>query len=366
MSFDLNKINQLKEIINNPSRHDMKVLQELISSCLNGDQTAEQLLTDKKKLFERIKEFKQHFTEQEYAVISGVSNYMHKLQECRNEDARAVTIIFDWIKNHPFETIEPNDNTRSHKLVDVVRENKNHLEKSKHVSFDSIEHKGFYPIAPEFGENWLEKSIKRNEAFLASVKYQNTFVVGHDWYGALNGISSSEQSENHFRLPYQLCMFEFRMHGKSVNTLAIETDDDGIIYHHYIEFEKNKWYLVGHDDPGMMKATQLAEKQIFAICVALESQIAETKHISAGSQINKKRIKAGKTPLKNYHIVDLSKRYKTTEQTTDQSNKGERKSPRLHWRRGHWRKKPDGGKTYINWMLVGNVELGFIDKHYRI
>jgi hypothetical protein len=38
---------------------------------------------------------------------------------------------------------------------------------------------------------------------------------------------------------------------------------------------------------------------------------------------------------------------------------------RLHFRRGHFRHF-DGWKTWVNWCLVGDPDLGFVDKHYKL
>lgn len=37
----------------------------------------------------------------------------------------------------------------------------------------------------------------------------------------------------------------------------------------------------------------------------------------------------------------------------------------LHFRRGHWRHYGEY-KTWIKWMLVGDPELGFVDKMYKL
>lgn len=43
----------------------------------------------------------------------------------------------------------------------------------------------------------------------------------------------------------------------------------------------------------------------------------------------------------------------------------ERRSPRLHFVRGHWRRYANH-KTWLKWFLRGDPDLGFIDKHYRL
>lgn len=38
---------------------------------------------------------------------------------------------------------------------------------------------------------------------------------------------------------------------------------------------------------------------------------------------------------------------------------------RMHFRRGHWRHYQEH-RTWIKWMLVGDPDLGIIEKHYRL
>ena len=78
-------------------------------------------------------------------------------------------------------------------------------------------------------------------------------------------------------------------------------------------------------------------------------------------RVKQKRASKGKPPLTDFHIVELNRRPRASSSvvgTTDAKL-------RLHFRRGHWRHF-DTHKTWINWTLVGNPDLGWIDKEYRI
>jgi hypothetical protein len=50
---------------------------------------------------------------------------------------------------------------------------------------------------------------------------------------------------------------------------------------------------------------------------------------------------------------------------TAQCHRSTHRSPRLHFRRRHWRHFVNH-KTWIKWTLVGDPDLGFIDKDYRL
>jgi len=62
----------------------------------------------------------------------------------------------------------------------------------------------------------------------------------------------------------------------------------------------------------------------------------------------------------SYHILripgDLTERI---------SLGGTHASPRFHFRRGHVRKLPEGNFTWVKYCMVGNPELGSVDKEYR-
>ncbi len=110
----------------------------------------------------------------------------------------------------------------------------------------------------------------------------------------------------------------------------------------------------------------------------LDAKVAMGEKRSLGGDgLNKRRIREGKTPLRDYHVVTLAKRLRA-EPNHDHEPTGIHR--RLHWRRGHWRhfNTPGGeiryfnadgitvSKTWINWQLVGDETLGFVDKHYRL
>lgn len=62
-----------------------------------------------------------------------------------------------------------------------------------------------------------------------------------------------------------------------------------------------------------------------------------------------------------YSIVQMKKSSGCNEATRTPGGK-----VRLHIRRAHWRTYADGKKVRINWMLVGDINLGFISKDYTV
>lgn len=219
-----------------------------------------------------------------------------------------------------------------------------------------------------------------------------SFVVEHDWAKAFEGVKDFEGGD--IMLPYEFTCFEFRISGLRVMTCLGTTLDgiEGVM----ITGINKRWYVNPHklvfmngllahpdvtfgpDDKYAKMFVDLIGKQIRAVCIMLDAKVAigERRSLATGG-LNKKRIREGKAPLRDYHVVVLSKRLRG-ESTRDSEPTGVHR--RLHWRRGHWRHfdTPGGAvryinndgitvsKTWINWQLVGDEMLGFVDKHYSL
>lgn len=187
---------------------------------------------------------------------------------------------------------------------------------------------------------------------------QHTFVVKHDWSAALGGVEDGD-----VRLPYELCAFEFRICGRTVIAMAVETDQNehGMIFTVLVEAQ-GYWMpfcdSIPKEDDSL---SQFVWNQIQAICVALDAEVAVDEVQRAPYKLNQKREKAGKRPLADFHVVDLAKRHRVSNPSYGES--GTKK--RLHFRRGHWRHYEDS-KTWVKWCLVGDPDLGFISKEYSI
>jgi len=79
--------------------------------------------------------------------------------------------------------------------------------------------------------------------------------------------------------------------------------------------------------------------------------------------INKKRINKGKKPLIEFRLITVDGRKSESSSTPH----GTHASPRLHWRRGHWRTmKKSGKKVWVDPMLVGDEKNGKIIKDYAV
>lgn len=184
------------------------------------------------------------------------------------------------------------------------------------------------------------------------------FVVQHDWAGAFK--NAGDYADGGFNLPNEMCAFEFRISGRSVTILAFQAEDCEPSYQWYVQFGH---YWLSHDENEMYPAKQFALDQVKAICVALDAEVATRTMVRAPEKLNRKREADGKLPLYSYHIVNLNRRYRTANPSTAGGSAQSKK--RLHFRRGHWRHYAEF-KSWVRWTLVGNPDLGFVDKEYRL
>lgn len=191
------------------------------------------------------------------------------------------------------------------------------------------------------------------------------FVVEHDWAAAFEGADLGEIEDR--KAPYPQSCFELTISGKRI-CAVLDEDDGGYVV---AIATRGGWFLLnreleffdylGVDYSGLLPAITA---QVDAILVALDSGVAATAVIRASAPLNKARAKKGKLPVFDYHAVTLARRARALP-LPEASAPGERGSPRLHFRRGHWRHLSHH-KVWINWTLVGDPDLGFIDKHYRL
>jgi hypothetical protein len=194
-------------------------------------------------------------------------------------------------------------------------------------------------------------------------------LVEHNW-GAAFSKADDEYRSGETRLPYDACCFEFVLSGMRVLCVSIQRD---AIEATIFLMCKRGWVageafilFASHtaSEHGEHLLQDLIERQIKAIVVALEIQVATTDVIRANHRANASRERQGKAPFLDYHVVTLTRRDRPAPLQAGGDEDPTRRV-RMHFRRGHWRHY-DNHKTWIKWMLVGDPDLGFIDKHYRL
>lgn len=240
--------------------------------------------------------------------------------------------VISWDSENAEFALQKNSSSRLHKLNDAAANGRLLLEQGKE------------DIAQEY------------------IATEHTMVVCHDWYKLIGNVD-----DNEVRFPYEYFAFEFVVNNRCVIALCFDKEamapDES--YENPRQFTAfvhagRHWLPLEHGGKYRHNLTDYLWCQIKAICVSLDAEVAESEVIRAPYKLNKKREQSGKLPLRDYHIVNLAKRHRTS---TAANGEGTKK--RLHFRRGHWRHY-DGFKTWVRWCLVGDPELGFVDKHYRM
>lgn len=257
------------------------------------------------------------------------------------------------------------DSLASKERVIAIFEELNEWIVKRHHVLGKNEHTRMHKLKEAFVEQRVLNAVQEpNPKFLASMSglfdAAQTFVIKHDWAAAL--ASSLEKHEFEVKLPYEVCSFEFVINGKCVILLAHQKEGE---FPRVIPFlEVLDGWFIGQDSDLKSEGSpfKFALDQMVAICISLDTGISEYIPVSQPAALNKKRQRAGKYPLKDYNVVDLASKYKLKSTSEE---KGSHRKHRLHFRRGHWRHYPTY-KKWIEWMLVGNPDLGFIDKEYRV
>lgn len=196
------------------------------------------------------------------------------------------------------------------------------------------------------------------ESTYVTASLNHTFVVKHDWAKAFENASGIEDL---VKLPYEICCFEFRFSGKTFIAIACENEAvaQGVQFTLLVQCG-NSWYCWSGEKKDDA-VTAFAWTQIRAICIALDADVATHDVVRAPHKLNEKRVKSGREPLSDYHVVDLAKRHRVANPLHGHS--GSKK--RLHFRRGHWRHY-EAMKVWVRWCLVGDPDLGFIQKNYTL
>ncbi len=196
------------------------------------------------------------------------------------------------------------------------------------------------------------------------------FVVQHNWNEVLRaaGVIGDELIyEETYRLPAPQCFFEFKVNIKVNGTWIVHyfiyqaeevTGEDGLLTTSSRLFAKREgkpWWLMDNKLPQFQPFMMAYAIQVASTCVAMEAELTERTAHKLSSRPNRTLPRVGHA----YHVVHVRKH-------RGSHDAGEYKGiVRLHFRRGHWRMQ-NGERIWIKWTLVGNPDLGFIDKEYRV
>ena len=246
------------------------------------------------------------------------------------------------------------------------------LKAAEKLAFEAIDDAEKFLLGPfvlerAIGTRFRNSVIALDDKWCDVQKDAQLFVVAHKWPPIL----SAEDELADFRLPYNVCCFEFMISGRRIYSLWREDSEDN--KKHVIAVAESNGINVtlgmafmGSKNEDVRKGWQrlfdILKTQVMSICVALESEIAKSEVVREPHLSNAPPLTNAPAPGNEYHVVSLVNRRAVLPRSEGQPTGIHH---RLHWCHGHYRHFATF-KTWIKWHLRGNPDLGFIDKNYDV
>lgn len=227
-----------------------------------------------------------------------------------------------------------------------------------------------------YGNPQLAKALRGSEV--------QSVLIEHDWLSVIQHSPDFNNSE--WRLPYPCCGFEFRISGIHTVALVIDDETNGPTMSVIYRFGKRKWAMdrrpyafgpAGWRDintehlPALnfqrswWKFIDGLYKHIKACAIMLDAEVAVTTPVRAPYRSNLEHKQwAEKPPHVSFHTISIAKRARAAALPCDEQEATGRRV-RLHFRRGHWRHFATH-RTWIKWQLIGDPDLGLVEKTYRL
>lgn len=213
------------------------------------------------------------------------------------------------------------------------------------------------------------------------------FDIGE--FGTLSDlVSSPAMSEMEVRLPFATCWFEMQSGIPAASTshigvltLLADPDFDDCVAAVYLRRD-GQWHFLAMaetrknlhsatvrkireqtDDPR--ETAKVAADAIVLVRVALCAMqcinIKQVEHTPA-PKLQKARARRGKLPFFSYWTLEIG----GDKSAAKCAGGGTHASPRWHMRRGHPRRLPAGGYTWVRACAVGSRKNGMIHKDYEL
>ncbi len=206
----------------------------------------------------------------------------------------------------------------------------------------------------------------------------HALLIDHDWAAVLG---DHPDTTGEWSLPFDLCCFELHISGCRLCVftsnmehnvaafITIKINGAWLYDLHWLEYHADACRdLFNYPLRGGVSLKPVRDfvfKVIRASSIMLEAQVAVAETERAPYKRNKLSSDFS-MPLPDYsfHRLCLTRRQRASKLSDDYEHQPGRRK-RLHFRRSHWRHYSDH-KTKIPWMLVGDPDLGFVEKEYRL
>lgn len=96
-------------------------------------------------------------------------------------------------------------------------------------------------------------------------------------------------------------------------------------------------------------------------CLTVNCENVLQEKIEPSRVLNQSRARKGKTPFYSYHFLTIP-----SPATESKASSAGHSSPRVHLRRGHLRRLSGGRVTWVRNTIVGNPDLGVVEKTYLV
>lgn len=158
-------------------------------------------------------------------------------------------------------------------------------------------------------------------------------LIQHNWAAAFSGAQDFEDGE--VKPPFDCVVFEMAVAGRRV--VHVKHNDEQC---DFIQ-AGDAWVYIGppqrdtdNEERECSQVCNLVSSNIRAACIALDAAVAVTSVTRAPYRLNIAREKKGLPPIFDFHTVSLANRSRVDRLATGDAA---HRSPRLHFRRGHWR-----------------------------
>lgn len=154
----------------------------------------------------------------------------------------------------------------------------------------------------------------------------------------------------------------------NVTTEIVEPDEFRRRYQPTVEYHPVDIEAGGRRDEKHMPVAYRGAMLTVGLLTLMEERLLLNRKVNgAGSTKNARRAHKNEGPLLPYRIVTLN--LAETRRRAKRATLRAHESPRLHWRRGHWRTlhrlSEFESRTWVRRCLVGDPDKGFVPKHYR-